>query len=57
MLQQLDTGNQGQGGGQIFGQYVTSCDVNGSASANPGGGPSPLLYKIQLYKDPDSNDS
>jgi len=57
MLQQLDTGNQGQGGGQIFGQYVRSCDVNGTPGINPGGGPSPLLYKIQLYKDPDSGDS
>jgi len=57
MLQQLDTGQQGQGGGQIFGQYINSCDVNGSSGVNPGGGPSPLLYKIQLYKDPDSGDS
>ena len=57
MLQQLDTGNQGMGGGQIFGQYINSCDVNGTSGVNPGGGPSPLLYKIQLYKDPDSGDS
>ena len=57
MLQQLDTGHVGQGGGQIFGQWVRSCDVNGTAGINPGGGPSPLLYKIQLYKDPDSTDS
>lgn len=57
MLQQLDTGHAGQGGGQIFGQYVRSCDVNGTSGVNPGGGPSPLLYKIQLYKDPDSGDS
>jgi len=57
MLQPLDTGHQGQGGGQIFGQYVSACDVNGSAGINPGGGPSPLMYKIQLYKDPASSDS
>ena len=57
MLQPVDTGHQGMGGGQIFGQYVTACDVNGTGGINPGGGPSPLLYKIQLYKDPDSGDS
>ena len=57
MLQSLDTGHQGMGGGQIFGQYVSACDVNGTGGINPGGGPSPLLYKIQLYKDPDSGDS
>lgn len=57
MLQPLDTGHQGHGGGQIFGQYIDTCDVNGSPGINPGGGPSPLLYKIQLYKDPDSSDS
>ena len=57
MLQQLETGQQGQGGGQIFGQWVTECDVNGTSGVNPGGGPSPLLYKIQLYKDSDSTDS
>lgn len=57
MLQPLDTGNIGDGGGQIFGQYVDKCDINGSGSSNPGGGSSLLLYKIQLYKDPDSVDS
>jgi hypothetical protein len=57
MLQPVDTGHQGMGGGQIFGQYVTACDINGTSGVNPGGGPSPLLYKIQLYKDPDSVDS
>lgn len=57
MLQPLDTGQVGQGGGQIFGQYISECDINGTAGINPGGGPSPLLYKIQLYKDPDSVDS
>ena len=57
MLQALDTGNIGQGGGQIFGQFIDSCDVNGTGSSNPGSGSSMLLYKIQLYKDPDSGDS
>lgn len=57
MAQPLDTGNIGQGGGQIFGQYVNECEVNGSASNNPGGGANPLLYKIQLYKDSGSGDS
>lgn len=56
MLQSLPIG-QADGAGQIFGQYITECDVNGSGGINPGGGPSPLLYKIQLYKDPDSDDS
>ena len=56
MLQSLPIG-QADGAGQIFGQYITECDANGSAGINPGGGPSPLLYKIQLYKDPDSGDS
>lgn len=56
MLQSLPVG-QADGAGQIFGQYITECDVNGSGGINPGGGPSPLLYKIQLYKDPDSGDS
>ena len=58
MLQELDTGNIGQGGGQIFGQYIGECDANGTGSSNPGSGTSgPLLYKIQLNKDPNSKDS
>jgi Flp pilus assembly protein TadG len=57
MLQPLDTGNIGQGGGQIFGQYIGECNANGSGSITPTPGPGPLLYKIQLYKDPDSGDS
>jgi len=56
MLQSLPIG-QADGAGQIFGQYILECDVNGTGGTNPGGGPSPLLYKIQLYKDPDSGDS
>ncbi len=57
MLQPLDTGNIGQGGGQIFGQYIGQCNANGTGSSTPDPGPGPLLYKIQLYKDPDSGDS
>lgn len=57
MMQPLDTGNIGQGGGQIFGQYIDKCEINGTSSSNPTGGPSNLLYKIQLYKDSDSADS
>ena len=56
MAQPLDTGNIGQGGGQIMGQYVNTCEANGSGGANPGG-TNPLLYKIQLYKDFGSGDS
>jgi hypothetical protein len=56
MLQSLPIG-QSDGAGQIFGQFIFECDVHGSPSISPGGGPSPLMYKIQLYKDPDSNDS
>ena len=56
MLQSLPVG-QADGAGQIFGQYIDACDVNGTGGINPGGGPSPQLYKIQPYKDPDSTDS
>ena len=56
MLQSLAVG-QADGAGQIFGQYITECKANGVAGINPGGGPSPLMYKIQLYKDYDSGDS
>ena len=57
MMQALDTGNIGDGGGQIFGEYVEGCDANGTGSATPDPGPGPYLKKIQLYKDPDSGDS
>ncbi len=46
------------GGGadkNIFGQFVESCLAGGSAGPNPGPGKGP--YLIQLYKDPDSEDS
>ena len=57
MLQPLDTGNIGQGGGQIFGQYIGECNAKGTGSATPDPGPGPLLYKIQLYKNSASVDS
>ena len=57
MLQSLE-GGQADGAGQIFGQFIESCPANGTGGTDPGGGPAdPLLYKIQLYKDPDSGDS
>ncbi len=39
----------------IFGQFVDECLSGGSAGPNPGAGFGP--YLIQLYKDPDSEDS
>lgn len=39
---------------EIFGQFVTHCVSGGTPGANPGSGPT---FVIQLYKDPDSNDS
>ncbi len=56
MLQELGVG-QADSTGQIFGQFVTGCKVKGTGSATPDPGPGPLLYKIQLYDDPDSRDS
>lgn len=57
MLQSIG-GSAAHGDGQIFGQYIDTCPANGNAGSNPGGGTTgPLLYKIQLYKDPDSKDS
>jgi Flp pilus assembly protein TadG len=57
MLQSLQVG-QSDGAGQIFGQFVDGCLADGTAGEEPGEGPEdPLLYKIQLYKDPDSTDS
>jgi Flp pilus assembly protein TadG len=40
---------------EIFGQFVTDCVAGGTPGPNPGSGPGP--YVIQLYKDPDSDDS
>lgn len=57
MLQALE-GGQSDGAGKIVGEYVDTCEVNGTSGTNPGGGPGGmLLYKIQLYKNPDSTDS
>ena len=39
----------------VFGQFVGDCTVNGMPGPGPGSGPEP--YRIQLYDDPDSNDS
>ena len=44
-------GNQAQ----IFGQFIEGCNAGGIPGPDPGSGPG--LYIIQLYKDPDSNDS
>ncbi len=57
MLQQLESG-QSDGAGKIIGEYINNCEVNGTSGVAPGPGyTGPLLYKIQLYKDPDSRDS
>lgn len=40
---------------QIFGQFINGCTAGGISGIEPGAGPSP--YLIQLYKDPDSDDS
>ncbi|MBT8103948.1 MAG: Tad domain-containing protein [Gammaproteobacteria bacterium] len=55
MLQSLPSG-QNDGGGKIIGEFIDSCEVNGTAGNNPPGA-NPLLYKIQLYKNADSRDS
>lgn len=51
MLQPISGGPEKE----IFGQFVTECEAAGVPGAAPGAGPGP--YLIQLYKDPDSNDS
>jgi len=57
MVQSLE-GGQADGAGNIFGQYIDTCPANGTVGIVPGGGPpNQLLYKIQLYKDSDSEDS
>ncbi len=40
---------------QIFGQFIEGCAAGGMPGPNPVSGPGP--YLIQLYKDPDSEDS
>ena len=39
----------------IYGEFSRGCRVSGTAGPNPGAGPGP--YLIQLYDDPDSQDS
>jgi len=57
MVQSLE-GGQADGAGNIFGQFINTCPANGTGGIEPGGGPpNQLLYKIQLYKNPDSADS
>lgn len=57
MVQSLE-GGQSDGAGNIFGQFIEVCPANGTGGIETGGGPSnQLLYKIQLYKNPDSSDS
>ncbi len=52
MLQQVkQKGNEAE----IFGQFLAGCTSNGTPGPNPVAGPAP--YIIQLYKDPDSQDS
>lgn len=58
MLQSIEGGQSEEAGaGNIFGEFVESCPINGTSGINPGGGPSPQLYKIVLYKNSDSTDS
>lgn len=40
---------------QIFGQFIGTCDVNGTPGPNPGTGPGPHI--IELYRDSGSGDS
>jgi Flp pilus assembly protein TadG len=40
---------------EIYGQFVPECAAGGTPGPAPGAGPG--IYTIQLYKDPDSNDS
>ena len=51
MLQPISGGPEKE----IFGQFVTECAAGGTPGPIPGAGPGP--YIIQLYKDPDSDDS
>jgi hypothetical protein len=41
--------------GEVRGEYLSECNVNGIPGPSPGPGPGP--YRIQLYKDPLSIDS
>ena len=52
MLQQVkQKGNEAQ----VFGQFLEGCTAGGAPGPSPVSGPGP--YIIQLYKDPDSQDS
>ncbi len=52
MLQQVkQKGNEAE----IFGQFLEGCTAGGTPGPQPASGPTP--YIIQLYKDPDSQDS
>ena len=52
MLQQVtQKGNEAE----IFGQFLEGCTSGGAPGPQPASGPTP--YIIQLYKDPDSQDS
>ena len=43
---------------EVYGQFISECDADGTIEENPPGpGTGPALYKIILYKDPDSRDS
>lgn len=46
---------QSGGDSEIFGQFVSGCNVNGTPGPNPVAGAGPHI--IQLYDDPTSNDS
>ena len=52
MLQEV---NQQGTEAQIFGQFLSGCKAGGAPGPSPVSGPAP--YIIQLYKDPDSQDS
>jgi hypothetical protein len=42
---------------ELYGQLIDSCHAMGDVSVPPGPSAGPLLFKIILYKDPDSQDS
>lgn len=53
MLQPVEGG--GESGMEIFGQFVDGCLSSGNPGPDPNDAQGP--FRIQLYKDPDSNDS
>ncbi len=51
-------GGPGGGNGEIYGQLTkTDCEADGEIATEPPPGGGGLLYRIVLYKDPDSRDS